>query len=241
MPLEIKNLEAQLRYTLNLELIIMTQTKIQGKFYPLKSDEWLESIKQLTFSELKILYYVRALDPYNKGINLTPAQIAKDLSTEDSQMHRSTVGRALKSLEKKGFLKMELLQVRIKVNPQGFLSEEKTADVVTTQRNCEQTTHDASPQQNVPPHNIECSQATKCAPTQQSSAENQSEQGFQISKTLKTYLDFKDSLSEEEREKFLLFVKEQIKDFARPINDLEAWLASNTKSDYKRPDIILKK
>lgn len=95
----------------------MTQNKIQGKFYPLKSNEWLESIKQLTFSELKILYYVRSLDPYNKGINLTPAQIAKDLSTEDSQMHRSTVGRALKSLEKKGFLKMELLQVRIKVNP----------------------------------------------------------------------------------------------------------------------------
>lgn len=108
---------------------------------------------------------------------------------------------------------------------------------MTTQRNCEQTTHDASPQQNVPPHNIECSQATKCAPTQQSSAETQSENGFQPSKTLKTYLDFKDSLSEREREKFLLFVKKQIKDFARPINDLEAWLASNTNAGRNRWEV----
>ena len=82
----------------------MTQTKIQGKFYPLKSEEWLQSINQLTHSELKVLYYVRSLDPYNNGINLTPAQIARDLSTDKVKMHRSTVGRALKRLEKKGFI-----------------------------------------------------------------------------------------------------------------------------------------
>lgn len=73
----------------------MSTKKILGKFYPLQSEEWVETVKQLTHSELKILYYVRSLDPYNKGISLTPAQIAKDLSTEKSKMHRSTVGRAI--------------------------------------------------------------------------------------------------------------------------------------------------
>jgi DNA-binding MarR family transcriptional regulator len=81
----------------------MTLNRIQGKFYPLQSEEWLETVKQLTHSELKILYYIRSLDPYNKGISITPIEIAKDLSTEKSKMHRSTVGRALKSLDNKGF------------------------------------------------------------------------------------------------------------------------------------------
>ena len=143
----------------------MSQTKIQGKFYPLKSEEWLDSINQLTHSELKILYYVRSLDPYNNGINLTPAQIARDLSTEKTKMHRSTVGRALKTLDRKGFINMELLQVRIKVNPKGFLSEteeEETTknDVVATQQCCDQTTNVVTTQQGVPPHNTSCGHAT---------------------------------------------------------------------------------
>jgi hypothetical protein len=83
----------------------MPQTKIQGKFYPLKSEEWLDSINQLTHSELKILYYIRSLDPYNNGIKITSAQIAKDLSTEKHKMYRSTVGRAIRKLEEKGFVK----------------------------------------------------------------------------------------------------------------------------------------
>ena len=39
-----------------------TQTEIQEKFYPLQIKEWLESIEQLTYSEVKILYYLKAID-----------------------------------------------------------------------------------------------------------------------------------------------------------------------------------
>ena len=214
-----------------------SQTKIRGKFYPLQIEEWLESMKELTFSEVKILYYLRAIDPYNKGINITLAKIAKDLSTEESKMHRSTVSRALKILENKGFLEMELLQVYIKVNPKGFLSEEKTTDVAYTQLNCDQTTKVVSSQPNVPPRNIECAQTTECALRQQASPETQSEKGFQTHKTIKTYIDFKDSLSQSERENFLDFVREQTKDFAPPINDLESWLASKTKAQQNRWEV----
>jgi DNA-binding MarR family transcriptional regulator len=138
----------------------MTLNRIQGKFYPLQSEEWLETVKQLTHSELKILYYIRSLDPYNKGISITPIEIAKDLSTEKSKMHRSTVGRALKSLDSKGFIQMELIQVQIKVNPKGFLSQTEIGDVAVTQPSCEQTTQVVTPQPSVPEHNLECSQAT---------------------------------------------------------------------------------
>ena len=64
-----------------------------------------------------------------------------------------------------------------------------------------------------------------------SSSETRSGQGSDLSKT---YIDFKDSLSEEEREKFFDFVRKEIKNFARPISDLEAWLASQTKAGENR-------
>ncbi|MGB5636628.1 MAG: MarR family transcriptional regulator [Waterburya sp.] len=219
----------------------MSTKKILGKFYPLKSEEWVETVKQLTHSELKVLYYVRSLDPYNQGISLTPIQIAKDLSTEKSKMHRSTVGRALKSLDSKGFIQMELLQVQIKVNPKGFLSQAEIEDVAVTQPSCEQTTQVVAPQLSVPEHNLECSQATKCAPRQQSEAETISGKGFQTPKISKTYIDFKDSLSENERENYLKFVKETIKNFKQPIHDLEAWLASKTKAGQNRWEVYYQK
>jgi len=86
----------------------MPQTKIQGKFYPLKSSEWLDSINQLTHSELKIIHYVRSLDPYNNGIDLTYTSIVRDLSTEKNKMHRSTVSKALQRLERDGFIEPDL-------------------------------------------------------------------------------------------------------------------------------------
>ena len=81
----------------------------------------------------------------------------------------------------------------------------------------------------------------EASPVSPSSSETNSGQGFQISKTIKTYLDFKDSLSESERENFLLFVKEQIQNFSQPINDLEAWLASKTKAQQNRWEVYYQK
>ena len=228
----------------------MPQTKIQGKFYPLKSSEWIDSITQLTHSELKILYYVRSLDPYNNGIDLSASQIARDLSTDKNKMHRSTVGRALKSLDRKGFINMELIKVRIKVNPRGFLTDQEAEsepdlkpkseaknDVVATQPCCDHATDVVTTQQNVQPRNKECAHATESAPTQQSEAETKSQQQVQEPKIFKTYTDFKDSLSEGERENFLEFVRKKAENLEKPINDLEAWLASKTKAKENRWEI----
>ena len=207
----------------------MTQSdnKIKGKFYPLQHEEWLHSINQLTHAELKVLYYLRSLDPYNNGIDLTPAQIAKDLSTPEHPVHRSTVGRALKSLDTKSFINLELIQVQVKVNPKGF-------HVATSQQSCDDTTQVATPQHKLSPRNTSCDTATQVATPQHPPSETLSEQESQISKIYKTYKDFKDSLSQDEREKFLKFVRGKIKDFQRPINDVEGWLASENQAGINR-------
>ena len=176
----------------------MTQTKIEGKFYPLKSEEWLKSIKELSHSELKVLYYLRSLDPYSNGVSLSPTQIARDISTEKVKVHRSTVSRALKSLDRKGFISMELLQVRVKVISQGVLSPDN--NVVTTQQCCDHATQVVTTQQAVQPHNTGCPQATQVVPRQQSEAESIDISSFQNPKNIKTYTDYKDSLSDSERE-----------------------------------------
>lgn len=58
-----------------------------------------------------------------------------------------------------------------------------------------------------------------------------------ISQTLQTYSDFKDSLSENERENFFNFVQEKTNNLERPINDLEAWLASKNAAKQNRWEI----
>ena len=101
----------------------MTQnhTKIQGKFYPLQHDEWLRACRDLTlYSQRDVLYYIRTLDPYNQGVEINCAEIARQLSGAERIVHRQTVSRALKELDAKEFIDLELLQVKTKVRPKGL-------------------------------------------------------------------------------------------------------------------------
>jgi hypothetical protein len=79
----------------------------------------------------------------------------------------------------------------------------------------------------------------KVPPMSLSSSEINSETKFQTPKISKTYIDFKESLSEGEGESFLNFVKEAIKNLNQPVNDLEAWLASKTKAGQNRWEVLL--
>ncbi len=60
---------------------------------------------------------------------------------------------------------------------------------------------------------------------------------FDQPQTIQTYSDFKDSLSESERENFLKFVEKKIHNLEKPINDLEAWLANQTKAKQNRWEV----
>ncbi|PSF33895.1 hypothetical protein C7H19_19420 [Aphanothece hegewaldii CCALA 016] len=58
--------------------------------------------------------------------------------------------------------------------------------------------------------------------------------------TIQTYSDFKKTLSEDERERFFDFVKQQIKNFRDPIKDLEAWLACKNAAGQNRWEVYYK-
>jgi DNA-binding MarR family transcriptional regulator len=84
----------------------MTQNtvKIQEKFYSLQHEEWLRACRELKPAQKDLLYYIRTLDPYNQGIEINCANIARSLSTPKRVVHRQTVSRALKELVAKGYL-----------------------------------------------------------------------------------------------------------------------------------------
>lgn len=90
--------------------------------YPLTHEEWLLAIKELRPRERDVLYYIRTLDPFGtKQIELGVRAIAKDIGCD-----ASTVSRALKVLWDKGYIDLEMLQVRVKLKTKGLLFESQS-------------------------------------------------------------------------------------------------------------------
>ena len=185
------------------------KTKIDGKFYPLQNEEWLKACQELKPSELKLLYHLRTLDPFgDRNVELGVTALALLLG-----MSKSTVSEGLKALSQKGWIDLELIKVKVRLK------------TVRSSEHC-------SPQRTrFAPANPSSPQRTPVRSSEQSPPETPTQQGSQLSKT---YSDFKDSLSDSEREKFFNFVREQIKNLPKPVNDLEAWLASPNKTGQNR-------
>jgi hypothetical protein len=80
-------------------------------------------------------------------------------------------------------------------------------------------------------------QTPQAIATHHSESETQSQSEVQNSKIIKTYSDFKKTLSESERENFLNFVKEQIKNLPKQVNDIEAWLANQNQAGMNRWEV----
>ena len=79
----------------------MTQTnsKIEGKFYPLQHEEWLRACRELTPAQKSGLYYIRTLAPSGENPFPEATEIAKEL-----KLDRATVSRSLKILGQKGYI-----------------------------------------------------------------------------------------------------------------------------------------
>ena len=167
----------------------MTQ-KIEGKFYPLQHDEWVRACQELTPAQRDVLYFIRTLDPYNNGLDINTAEIARQLSTETKKVHRQTVSRALKELDIRGFIDLELLMVKVAVKPKGVWCDE-------TPR-CDETPK--------VPGDTHADHHTPTRITTHPARSSHTQQEPQVlpykdSSSLilnKTYLDFKDSLLEGE-------------------------------------------
>lgn len=165
--------------------------KIKGRFYPLQHNEWLQACKELLPAERDVLYYIRTLDPYNNSVEINTAQIARDLSTDTKTVHRQTVSRALKKLDEKGFIDLELVRVKVVVAAKGMWCEE-------TPKVCGDTQEDPYTPSEIPTHpreSVDTKQPPEALPAGDSTPS-------------KILLDLLNTLSEAERENFERFIKE---------------------------------
>jgi len=206
---------------------IMTNTKIQGKFYPLQHDEWLKACRELTPAQRDVLYFIRTLDPYGNGTEILIAEIARQLSTDKKTVHRSTVSRALKELDAKGFIDMELLRVKLNIKAGGILCcDETTVLPVDNERD-----HDATV---LPTDNKRDHDATSVIMTQQARSprnkrelESSPDKDSSFLRSNKTYKDYIDSLCETQREKFLEFGLRKAAELPKPPALAKKWIARN--------------
>jgi hypothetical protein len=77
--------------------------------YRLTSEEWLRACHELKPSEKDVLYYLRTLDPFgDRAIEIKVREMARQLGTSPS-----TVSRALKSLDAKGWIDLEIMSAKV--------------------------------------------------------------------------------------------------------------------------------
>ncbi|WP_414552512.1 MarR family transcriptional regulator [Anabaena sp. CCY 0017] len=201
--------------------------QISGKFYPLQRDEWLKACKELTPRELQVLYYLRTTDPYSNSFQISAAQIARDLSTNDKKVHRQTISRALKSLDAKGFIDIELIEIQVNITPKGYWCNECISTVsghTTLDHHTPgaiATHHPGSPHTTLDHH------TPGVIATHQAQSETLAQQESHNSKINKTYLDFIDSLSEQEREEFLKFGEQKAAQLPHPPQLPRRWIETN--------------
>ena len=88
-----------------------SRQQIDNKFYKLQNEEWVKACRELKPAEKDVLYYLRTLDPFgDKELDLSVTAIANVLGKA-----KSTVSKALKVLDAKGWINIELVQIKAKV------------------------------------------------------------------------------------------------------------------------------
>ena len=218
----------------------MPQTKIQGKFYPLQHEEFLNLNQRLTQSELAVYLWLKTNDPFGERlVEADTKEIAKDLNVS-----RRTIQRALVKLREEKLIDLVITKFHYRIRSKSTSDNNNTNKVkerlrVATQMSPGDT--DVAEAISMSPKCHPCRQSdphvAEVTPMSRSSPETTSEQAFQNPKTIQTYSDFKKTLSESERENFLKFVEKKIHNLEKPINDLEAWLASQTKAKQNRWEV----
>ncbi len=217
--------------------------KIPRKFYPLQHKELIDLNKCLTGSELSVYLWLKTNDPFGERL----VQADTKVIAEELNISRRSVQRALAKLQKEKLIDVVITKFfyRVRTKPTA-----ESDDIDKVKERLRVTTP-------VSPDDINVANGTSMSPTVREcrqqyenvvigtpmsspKAETQSGQEVQNPKTLKTYTDFKKTLSEGEREDFLNFVREATRNLEKPINDLEAWLASKNAANQNRWEVYHK-
>ena len=200
--------------------------EMEGYFMIANKDAAIAIINKLTGSQLRLWLYLMMVDSF------------ADLTTDGEKVYHSIpspqeiaikIGVSPETVEKdmRKLKKLGLYEYRITAWQGHNLSAAKARG--ESERLKKKKAETKSPQGgglnkpperlNKPPENPE--------PLEKSSSSDSPQ-------TIQTYSDFKRSLSESERENFFSYVREKTKNLGKPINDLEAWLASKNAANQNR-------
>ncbi len=193
----------------------------------LTNEDWSESFRSLTRSELGTFFYIRTLDPYgDRDLDINTSVLSKKLG-----IHRTSISRALESLSQKGLIEMEIQKAKVNLS----VNNRK----LTLLRQEEDTSLCADAQACAPMHTVVhpctslCADAQVCAPTHtvvhpctNQELEPLSSNGSSSPHTIHTYSDFIKTLSQTERENFLIFSEKKISKFSFPIANIHNYLAA---------------
>ncbi|MDV2997600.1 MAG: hypothetical protein N4J56_007305 [Chroococcidiopsis sp. SAG 2025] len=171
-------------------------------FYPLTHEEVLD-LKDLTGVEIKVFLYVRTLDPFgDRNLEYSVTAVAEELG-----LSKGAVSKAIKSLDAKGFIHVELTRVKIRIKAD-------TSDVASFPigNNVSQS-EPAFPIGNQDfPEETEVSYKKPEFPIgNDRQPEPLPEKASNSSQTNKTYSNFIQTLSDSERENFEKFVRDEWK------------------------------
>ena len=198
--------------------------RIKGKFYPLTSEVTSKLRKgKLTAAEWRIWSYLVEIDPW--GDRYQDIDSLDVMSKCDCS--RATFYRAIAKFQKLGIFDIQDKGFSIRnLTGASLLKSSQTAEQNTQSSQANPKTTKAVSKMRLDSQN--CENKPPGSPPNKN---------LDSPQTLQTYTDFKKTLSESERENFLEFVRKRAKNLEKPINDLEAWLASKTKAKENRWEI----
>jgi hypothetical protein len=199
--------------------------KIEGKFYPLTPDT-AKKLREanLTAAEWRLWSYLVELDPFGDRYLELPNTLT---IMQECDIKKSTFYAAiakLQALELFDFQDRGILARNLAI-PKNRKVVQKIGNDSDFSESCpknrkvvRETGKDSENSENQPPEPL---------PEKDSGSPQ----------TIQTYSDFKKTLSEDERENFLNFVTEQIKNLPKQVNDVEAWLANKNSSGQNRWEV----
>lgn len=168
--------------------------------------DWEECCKMLNYAEMKVFIWIRASDPYGvRELKFSCSKLGEKLG-----LHKSSVSRALKSLDTKRLIEIDFEDVRItqKVSNRRLTLLCKEGNG-SEQEQEEENGSVAPTQLMLHPRNAGCTDATPGAPVQrpvrqcnEQPPEPLPQKDFKGSYTSLDFSDFIQTLSEGERENF---------------------------------------
>ncbi|WP_208821842.1 hypothetical protein [Tolypothrix sp. PCC 7910] len=208
-------------------------------FYQTPNSMTIKAIHaKLTAADWALWSYLQMIDPFGDRMIELPkvSEIAAAIEISERQVKRS-----LKKLEDLELYRWEPVVIRgqnLAGKQAKELCQKKRGDKSSGGRkmtNQSDFRQPCSEGDEIVQKEMNLSKPRQNCPNQESEA--LSGKDYNIPQTIQTYSDFIQTLSEDERENFLNFCRDKIKNLPQEVNDIEAWLANKNKAGRNRWEV----